>query len=143
MFLQLTRLSDNGVQTTGKLLVKSSEGLKVAEFDTLELSYKGNQRRISCIPNGTYSVFPRFSFRHGTCFEIGNVPERDAILIHKGNFNSQTKGCVLIGHGFKDVNNDFELDVLNSKIAMEQLLVLLKAPTSIIITTQFLNYELK
>lgn len=143
MFLQLTRLSDNGVQTTGCLVVKSPEGKKIAEFDTLELSYKNNQRRISCIPDGTYSVVPKFSFRHGTCFEVQNVPERDAILIHKGNFNSQTKGCILIGHGFKDVNNDFELDVLNSKIAMEQLLVVLKAPTSIIITTQFLDFELK
>jgi hypothetical protein len=71
------------------------------------------------------------SYRHGRCFELQNVLGRDNILIHKGNFNSDTKGCILVGNGFKDINQDFQVDVLNSKIAMDNLLRTLKTTTTI------------
>lgn len=143
MYLELERLSDNGVQTTGLLSVKTPTGTVVARFDTLELSWKNNQRQISCIPDGMYCVVPNFSFKHGTCFRLSNVLGRDNILIHKGNFNKDTKGCILIGHGFEDIDNDHEQDILNSRIAMTTLLGIVKAATTITIKTKFLGHELK
>lgn len=78
-----------------------------------------------------YVVNRKTSYRHGSCFELQNVLGRSNILIHKGNYNSDTKGCILIGNGFKDINQDFEVDVLNSKIAMNNLLRTLKTTTTI------------
>ena len=143
MYLELSRMTDNGTQTTGLMTVKTPAGVVVARFDTLELSYKNNERRISCIPDGMYCIVPHLSFRHGRCFKLQNVLGRDNILVHKGNFNKDTKGCILIGHGFKDIDSDFQEDILNSRIAMTTLLGLVKLATTITIKTKHLSHELK
>ena len=131
MYLQLNRISDNGTQTVGSLTLYDSMHNTLLRFDTLELSYDNNKRGKSCIIPGLYVVNRKTSYRHGKCFELQNVLGRDNILIHKGNFNSDTKGCILIGNGFKDINQDFQVDVLNSKIAMDNLLRTLKTTTTI------------
>jgi len=87
--------------------------------DTLELPYKDNQRNISCIPAGEYKVrlrYPRESAtRDYLHLLIQDVPNRDFILIHIGNYPSSTQGCVLVGLGS-------EQDVVhNSRLAMELL----------------------
>lgn len=131
MYLQLIREFDNGNQTTGKLTLFDSNGNPLLKFDTLELSYKNNERRISCIKTGIYIVSRKTSFSKGQCFALHNVLGRDNILIHRGNFNADTKGCILIGHGYKDINFDEDLDVLNSRLAMKQLLNTLRSQTTI------------
>lgn len=131
MYLKLKRMNDNGVQTTGRLTLSDSNHNILLRLDTLELSYKNNERGISCIKTGVYVVKKKLSYRHGNCFELQNVLGRDNILIHKGNFNTDTKGCILVGHGFHDINNDFEIDVLNSAISMKNLLNTLKTTTTI------------
>jgi len=136
MYLELIRISDNGIQTTGDLTLWSNDNVLLATFNTLELSYKDNQRQISCIPLGKYVVKKNISFRFGRGFRIENVIGRDNILIHKGNFNKDTKGCILIGFGLKDLNGDFQLDVKNSQLAMSCLLELLKNECVIIIKSK-------
>lgn len=136
MYLELERKNDNGVQTIGILKVKNSSGQILLQFDTLELPYRQNQRQISCIPDGTYVINPHLSFRFGRCFELQNVPNRSNILIHKGNFNKDTKGCILIGYGVRDINNDYQLDVTNSALAMKQLRNTLTSTTTIRITSK-------
>ena len=131
MYLQLNRITDNGTQTVGSLTLYDSLHNALLRFDTLELSYNNNKRGKSCITPGLYVVNRKMSYRHGSCFELHNVLGRDNILIHKGNFNSDTKGCILVGNGFKDINQDFQVDVLNSKIAMDNLLRTLKTTTTI------------
>lgn len=131
MYLLLNRISDNGTQTVGSLSLYDSCNNVLLRFDTLELSYNDNRQGKSCVPAGLYVVKQKMSYRHGNCFELQNVLGRSNILIHKGNFNSDTKGCILIGNGFKDINMDFEVDVLNSKIAMNNLLRTLKTTTTI------------
>lgn len=64
---------------------------------TLERPWRNNQHRVSCIPAGTYTVRPFSSPRHKDCFELVDVPDRDAILIHAGNFVHDTEGCILVG----------------------------------------------
>ena len=54
------------------------------KFVTLELPWKGNQRRVSCIPEGRYWVGRVNSPRFGWTYEVKDVPGRDAILFLSG-----------------------------------------------------------
>lgn len=124
--IKIKRLSDDGVQTLGILTMPSGK-----IYNTLELAWKNNASKISCIPKGKYKVRKRTSAKYGEHFHILNVPNRSFILIHHGNYagslNPKTKksdilGCILVGCGLKDLNNDGILDVTNSKKAMAELL---------------------
>ncbi len=88
--------------------------------DTLENPYINNERNISCIPEGVYPVrlrLPRESAtRDYLHLLVQEVPNRDFILVHRGNFPSQTQGCLLVGLGT-------EQDVVhNSTLAMDLLI---------------------
>src|SRR5690554_237346 len=68
---------------------------------TLELPWRANQRSVSCIPEGVYSMAQRRSgvverttggkYRHG--WEVQGVPDRDYIMIHPGNIVDDLEGC--------------------------------------------------
>lgn len=94
-------------------------------FRTLELGWHNNEKRVSCIPKGTYDVVKRTSPKYGQHFHILNVPNRDYILIHHGNFYTDILGCILVGTQHTDINGDGLRDVVNSKVAMAQLVKLL------------------
>ena len=88
--------------------------------DTLENPWIDNQRNVSCIPEGVYPVrlrLPRESAtRDYLHLLVQEVPNRDFILVHRGNFPSQTQGCILVGLGT-------EQDVVhNSTLAMDLLI---------------------
>jgi hypothetical protein len=73
---------------------------------TLENEWKDNQRNISCIPSGEYDCIAHgweedSPVRFKKTWELNNVPDRSAILIHAGNFPEDTKGCILVGTGMK------------------------------------------
>jgi hypothetical protein len=122
MELDLTRFSQNSDQTLGIMAVNDDNGHTLAAFPTLELPWKDNARRISCVPTGRYKVSKRRSPRFGMSFILHDVPDRDFILIHVGNWVDHTKGCILPGTGFQDVNSDGLLDVVSSRKAMNRLL---------------------
>jgi len=115
-------------ETKGRLIVLDGVE-KVFELVTLELADNGNQRNTSCIPEGVYDVVKYSSKSKGDCFHVLDVPERDSILIHKGNYAAgkkiDTKGCILPGVYFTDINNDGNIDVAESTIAMDKLLTTL------------------
>ena len=80
----------------GKLYVNS-------EFygHTLELAWKENQKRISCIPKGVYEVAKRHTEKSKYKYEhlhILDVPDRELILMHIGNYPKNSKGCILLGN---------------------------------------------
>ena len=122
--LELKRIDKLDDRTLGSLNVYSDENH--TSLCTLELPYNGNQRNISCIPCGKYKVSKRFSEKYGNHFKIENVPNRSDILIHVGNYPSDTHGCILIGNDTRDINADGKNEVVNSKFAMRRLLNLLK-----------------
>jgi hypothetical protein len=97
------------------------------DFHTLELPWKDNQRRISCIPEGTYMVWKMkpTEKRPYEYFHVKDVPGRDAILFHPGNFTSQILGCVLPGEEFKDLNKDGFPDITNTTATLKILTALL------------------
>lgn len=106
-------------------------------FQTLELPWKSNQRRISCIPEGEYWAIPHNSPTFGQTLWLQDVPERSEILIHAGNFTKDTLGCILPGTGHADIDGDGLLDVKSSRKAMNKILSLTweQEKTKIIITS--------
>ncbi len=68
---------------------------------TMELAWHDNKRMISCIPEGTYEL-KKYRRTSGVwALEVRNVPNRTAILIHKGTDatpdenGADTLGCIL------------------------------------------------
>ena len=84
---------------------------------TIELPWKNNQKRISCIPEGIYKIRKRFSPKFKWHIEIMNVKNRDYILFHPANDAlKELNGCIapvseLTGEG----------KGIRSKVAFEQL----------------------
>jgi hypothetical protein len=124
---------------------KSTIGNAMAEFNgqsfkfhTVELPWKNNERRKSCIPEGTYKCKPHTSPKFGKTFWIQDVPGRSEILIHVGNFTSDLLGCIAPGMAVKDINRDGILDVANSQKALNKLFMLLwvKDQFDVVITSQ-------
>ena len=103
------------------------------KFVTLELPWKNNQRRISCIPPGTYKGVKRTSPKYGLHVHILDVPGRDLILMHNANYVTQLEGCVAVGEAIKDINADGTLDVTNSVKTLKKLVSLLPDSFTIII----------
>lgn len=77
------------------------------ECHSLELPWKDNRTKLSCIPKGTYQCALVESPKFGTVYGVQNVEGRSHILIHAGNYGgdiekglrSDIEGCVLLGLG--------------------------------------------
>ena len=87
---------------------------------TLENPWKDNQRNISCIPEGEYKVRLRLARESATRdylhLLVQDVPDRKWVLVHRGNYAKDTRGCILVGLGS-------EQDVVyNSTLAMDLLM---------------------
>ena len=68
---------------------------------TLELAWKDNEKRVSCIPKGVYEVKKRHTEKSKYKYEhlhILDVPNRDLVLLHIGNYPKNSKGCILLGN---------------------------------------------
>lgn len=86
----------HGDHTAGILTL--TDGNKVLfTCNTLELPDKENQRRVSCIPTGTYNVVPYSSAKYKSAYHVENVKNRDAILIHAANTTADLLGCIGVG----------------------------------------------
>lgn len=113
-------------QTTGKLYVYKPNGELIFHSLTMELPWKENRRRVSCIPAGTYPAFLHKSPKFGDSLWVKNVPDRSEILIHKGNYNRDTLGCILPGKDLVDIDGDGNKDVTSSSKTMKVLLNAIK-----------------
>lgn len=116
------------IQTLGALFFNEKQ---VAV--TLELPWKENQNRISCIPKGTYKVVRRWSQKYKEHFHVTNVPSRSYILIHNANYYSDLLGCIGVGEYYAFINKDAYFDVAASKKTMKELLNILPKEFNLII----------
>ena len=74
----------------GVLLLEGTELGK-----TIELPWKNNQPRVSCIPEGRYRLRRRHSPRFREHFEVMDVKDRKYILFHAGNdAGKELRGCI-------------------------------------------------
>lgn len=76
--------------TNGKL---ECEGKLIC--NTIELPWKNNETKVSCIPEGKYFIKKRYSTKFNWHLEITNVSNRNLILIHPAN-NAlhELNGCI-------------------------------------------------
>src|SRR5580700_2567505 len=62
---------------------------------SIELPWKNNQARVSCIPVGRYELVKRWSPKFGRHLQVMNVSGREYILIHPANEAlRELKGCI-------------------------------------------------
>jgi len=63
--------------------------------NTIELPWKKNETKVSCIPEGNYFIRKRYSNKFKWHLEVMNVENRKFILIHPAN-NAilELKGCI-------------------------------------------------
>ena len=122
MRLLLDRYSHEEKQTIGKLYLLDLNENVIDKWDSLELPWLENKRRVSCIPEGDYKAKKHISPRFGQSLWLQDVPNRSEILIHRGNFYTDILGCILIGKDLADINNDGVMDVTQSVKAINELM---------------------
>jgi hypothetical protein len=67
---------------------------------TLENNWFNNTRNISAIPTGVYECVPHNGAKYKNVWRLKDVPNRSAILIHAGNIEDDSRGCILVGSEF-------------------------------------------
>jgi len=106
MKLILTRTAKKDTYTIGKLFIND-----VYFCDTLEDKDRGLKQTMSlaeihkikiqhetAIPSGTYKVIVNMSPRFNRILpRLLDVPGFDGVLIHRGNTDKDTSGCILVG----------------------------------------------
>lgn len=117
--------------TYGKLKFPSGE-----VFHTVERPWMDNEPNMSCIPEGRYSLGLRYSpvvnrtsggdFEEG--WEIMDVPNRDYIMLHPGNWPTDVAGCIAVGSKLKmmpESKNNWLPAVTNSRMTFKIVMLLL------------------
>ena len=62
---------------------------------TIELPWKKNEKRVSCIPEGKYFIKKRYSNKFKWHMEIVDVSNRSLILFHPANHaQNELNGCI-------------------------------------------------
>lgn len=108
----LRRDDQNDIRTLGAMFDGDE---RICE--TLELPWRDNQRGISCIPEGIYECKLAHSPSRGyDVYWLQNVPGRQDVQIHIGNFPKDIRGCILIGRE-RGVNQ-----VVHSKVAFDKFM---------------------
>jgi len=112
MKLQVVRTQFGKDATNGLLFIDG-----VFECYTLEDQYQAVKvMHETCIPEGTYDIkfrktggfhakfSAKFKNAHYGMLHIQDVPGFEYILIHTGNWESQTSGCLLVGDTQQDLD---------------------------------------
>lgn len=115
--------------TTGVMIYKGRPVML-----TLEDPWLGNQSMISCIPPGKYDCLRHNTVKFPNTWQLQNVPGRTAILIHAGNTEDSTNGCILVGRRFQDMNG--KTGIAESQLAMTQFRDLTKSWKTFAITIE-------
>ena len=140
----LLREPDRSKQTLGTFTITKNNAVTFT-CKTIELPWKNNERKVSCIPDGVYRTIRHRSQSYGECFWVQDVPGRSEILIHHGNYAASinpktgtpdTKGCILPGEKHADVNADGIPDVTSSVNTMKKLREILPDAFELVIRTK-------
>jgi hypothetical protein len=113
--LRLVRVSEYNGATMGALCFDGKP-----EMLTLEEPWRDNEARVSCIPEGKYTIKRHRSPKFGITFKVEDVPERSNILFHSGNTANDTEGCILLGQRYGNLAT--MPAVLNSQKALNRFM---------------------
>ena len=95
--IRLTRIAAHPEHGTFGTWVVDGQPMAV----TLEPYWRDNARSISSISDGVYRIFRHKSPTYGNCFMVDDVQHRSHILIHAGNWDDNTEGCILLGEKYE------------------------------------------
>jgi hypothetical protein len=120
--LTLTRHAATPWGTFGKLTAPG-----FLPISTLEKPWRNNEPYVSCIPVGQYPLQEPTSAESARraarnlfqTINLTNVPDREGILIHVGNWQHETHGCIVVGEGIATINGN--PGVTRSQSAMKRL----------------------
>lgn len=88
----------------------------------LELPWLGNTQNVSCILEGVYKYYVAISpSSNMKVLWIVDVPDRELIQVHAGNYTKQILGCLLVGSSLTYLDSDSIIDVTNSVATLEKL----------------------
>ena len=91
---------------------------------TLEPNWRDNGKN-SCIPNGVYLCKrTRYIKNNYNTFEVLDVPKRSRILLHKGNVENHSLGCILIAEQYETLNG--KIAVLRSAKGFDEFMYRVK-----------------
>lgn len=110
--------------TTGRLMLLDNKNNLIVQLKTLERPWIFNERKVSCIPTGTYLVKRHVSPKFGQCLKVQDVKGRSDILFHSGNVVNDTLGCILVGLSAGSADDSDTAMIYNSRKAMAVLLAL-------------------
>ena len=106
MKLLLKRIAFKETYTIGKLSIDGAYFCDTLEDKNRDLNHDGDLNDAgegkvmheTAIPFGTYRVVVNVSPRFGRELpRLENVPHFDGILIHRGNTDADSSGCILVG----------------------------------------------
>ena len=119
MLLTLKRVAENEDGTFGVLIHNN-----IPFCLTLEPEWRDNKQNISCIPPKHYTCEKVNSRKFVSTFEIKRGPNRTHVLFHKGNVETDTLGCVILGEQFESLNG--KCAILRSGKAFDEFINLTK-----------------
>jgi hypothetical protein len=115
MIIELKRFSSNNESTIGLLFINGKFQCYTLEDEYREVKVMHETR----IPNGTYKIVlakwgshherykVKFAEIHKGMLLLEDVPKFTGILIHMGNTDDHTSGCILLGN---TANNNQQAD---------------------------------
>lgn len=114
MDIKVFRAPSKEESTRGKLTINNKAFCDTLEDEKRSVKVKGETR----IPSGRYQLLKRrvlsgltktyrdkfdwFDFH----IELQNVPDFNYVYIHVGNYDDDTDGCILLGRGFTDYEDE-------------------------------------
>lgn len=133
-----------GAATWGVLEV-AAPPLPTFACATIELPWRNNEQRVSCIPEGEYQLRMRPSpvvqrssggeFSEG--WEVCAVPGRTFIMLHPGNWADNVLGCIAMGRSHVVMSG--KLAVSNSRDTFRDLMAALATRNEWTMTIEGLN----
>jgi hypothetical protein len=100
--------------TVGTLILDSDTHLGIYTLENPKRATKVDDR----IPAGTYTCKPYSGTKYKDVYIVENVPNRSAILLHWGNTEKDTEGCILLGNRVGEING--QPAVLDSRKCFER-----------------------
>lgn len=114
--IRLVRVASNPDEGTFGSWVVDGQPMAV----TVEPYKMDNATNVSCIPTGQYIIKRRYSDKYKNHFIVTNVGGRSYILIHWGNTDGDTQGCIILGESFGVINGQWA--VVSSKVAFNEFM---------------------
>lgn len=129
--IKVKRVAYRDTYTIGKMYLDDVYFCDTLEDKVRDLTKETKVPGKTAIPAGTYKVILNLSPRFGRVLpRLLDVPHFDGILIHRGNTDKDTAGCILVGEN-KEVGK-----VINSTKYELELIARLREADEITITIE-------